>query len=102
MADDVLGRLLALEVERLQKEVERGSPAIAAIARDMQGKPGLSSRERTVVALVAHDLDLRQIAELTGRSRHTIEYQAKAARRKLGCRTLAGAVAMAFRLGIID
>ena len=61
----------------------------------------LTPREREVLSLQARGLLLKEIAHQTGRSLHTIEEQAANARRRLGARTTAEAVARALGAALI-
>jgi pimeloyl-ACP methyl ester carboxylesterase/DNA-binding CsgD family transcriptional regulator len=61
----------------------------------------LSRREREVLALVAHGLSEREIAEQLVLSTHTVHRHVANIRRKLGRGSRAGAVAEAVRLGLI-
>ena len=77
--------------------------APAAPAR-VAGEPAaglLSSREREVLALVAHGLNDREIAERLFLSPHTVHRHVANIRRKLGRGSRTAAVAEAARLGLV-
>ncbi len=61
----------------------------------------LSRRELEVLAAVADGQRYFEIARAQRRTRETIRSQALSARRKLDAATLAQAVAVAFRLGLL-
>lgn len=76
----------------------------AAGAERAAGEPAaalLSRREREVLALVAHGLSEREIAEQLVLSQHTVHRHVANIRRKLGRGSRAAAVAEAARLGLI-
>ena len=73
-------------------------------AEPAEGEPAavlLSRREREVLALVAHGLSEREIAEQLVLSQHTVHRHVANIRRKLGRGSRAAAVAEAARLGLI-
>jgi pimeloyl-ACP methyl ester carboxylesterase/DNA-binding CsgD family transcriptional regulator len=73
-------------------------------AEQAEGEPAavlLSRREREVLALVAHGLSEREIAEQLVLSQHTVHRHVANIRRKLGRSSRAAAVAEAARLGLI-
>ncbi len=73
-------------------------------AAEIEGEPAaalLSRREREVLALVAHGLSEREIAEQLVLSQHTVHRHVANIRRKLGRGSRAAAVAEATRLGLI-
>lgn len=75
-----------------------------ASADRAEGEPAavlLSRREREVLALVAHGLSEREIAEQLVLSQHTIHRHVANIRRKLGRSSRVAAVAEAARLGLL-
>lgn len=75
-----------------------------ASAERAEGEPAavlLSPREREVLALVAHGLSEREIAEQLVLSQHTVHRHVANIRRKLGRSSRAAAVAEAARLGLL-
>lgn len=79
-------------------------PADVSAEPTAAGEPAaalLSRREREVLALVAHGLSEREIAEQLVLSRHTVHRHVANIRRKLGRGSRAAAVAEAARLGLI-
>jgi pimeloyl-ACP methyl ester carboxylesterase/DNA-binding CsgD family transcriptional regulator len=75
-----------------------------ARAERAEGEPAavlLSRREREVLALVAHGLSEREIAEQLVLSQHTVHRHVANIRRKLGRSSRAAAVAEAARLGLL-
>jgi pimeloyl-ACP methyl ester carboxylesterase/DNA-binding CsgD family transcriptional regulator len=75
-----------------------------ARAEPAEGAPAavlLSQREREVLALVAHGLSEREIAEQLVLSPHTVHRHVANIRRKLGRSSRAAAVAEAARMGLI-
>jgi DNA-binding CsgD family transcriptional regulator len=72
------------------------------VARTVDGPPPLTEREREVIGLVALGESLRSIAERLALTHGTVRDHARAARAKLGARTLAQAAAVAVRDGYIQ
>lgn len=62
----------------------------------------LAKRERECLAWVANGLDAQAIAHQLALSSHTVRGYLRAAREKLGCKTLSQAVARAIRMKQID
>jgi pimeloyl-ACP methyl ester carboxylesterase/DNA-binding CsgD family transcriptional regulator len=75
--------------------------ARAERAEDEPAAVLLSRREREVLALVAHGLSEREIAEQLVLSQHTVHRHVANIRRKLGRNSRAAAVAEAARLGLL-
>lgn len=69
----------------------------------MMGVPtkSLSPREHQVLRLLAEGLHTREVAEHLNLSWRTVQSQAAHARRKLGARNAAHAVAIAVKAGLI-
>lgn len=97
----------ARRIERHRNELVIASFAMApllapALDRRPTGGTGrLSGRERDVLARFAQGLRPDRIAERMGLSKRTVDMHATNARRKLGARTIAEAVAIAVRGGVI-
>ncbi len=68
----------------------------------LAGLPSLTAREATVIDHVANGARVREIAEADGVGTETIKTQLDTARKRLGARTTAHAVALAIALGEID
>ena len=82
----------------------RSSLAQDAGSESAAGEPAaalLSRREREVLALVAHGLSEREVAEQLVLSEHTVHRHVANIRRKLGRSSRAAAVAEAARLGLL-
>lgn len=62
----------------------------------------LAPSEVRALALVAEGCDYREAAEVAGVEHETIKKQLQNARRRLGARNTAHAVALAFRSGVLD
>jgi DNA-binding NarL/FixJ family response regulator len=104
-----------LELELSLRSIQRGGapidPAIArrilallpppAAAAEAPQAPVLSEREREVLHLVSRGCSNREIAELTGLSRFTVEDHTKAIYRKLAVGSRTEAVFEAQRMGLL-
>lgn len=77
------------------------APALDRPRGARRGAPPLSGRERDVLGRFAQGLRPDRIADRMGLSKRTIDMHAANARRKLGARTIAEAVAVAVRQGLI-
>lgn len=78
--------------------------AYTSVALRQLGRPNpdiLTAREAHVLTLLARGLSPQEIAEDEGRSLTTIRHQILSARRRLGARNTANAVAIALQLGAI-
>jgi DNA-binding NarL/FixJ family response regulator len=63
---------------------------------------GLSRRQREVLALLAEGVQARAIAVRLGLSEATVRNHIRLILRKLGCHSQLEAVAVAYRLGLVD
>ena len=77
------------------------APLLAPALDRPRGASRLSGRERDVLARFAQGLRPDRIADRMGLSKRTVDMHAANARRKLGARTIAEAVALAVRQGLI-
>ncbi|MCP5536929.1 MAG: response regulator transcription factor [Akkermansiaceae bacterium] len=100
------------EIIRGLKDVFEGgaalSPAVAkTVIREMHiSKPteqfGLSQREMEVIKLLAEGLAVKQIADELGVSYFTVNFHVKNLYKKLHVQSQSGAVAKAFRSGLLE
>lgn len=66
------------------------------------GRPGLTGRERELLAQVARGRSSEEVAEVLVLSVHTVKTHVKHIMRKLGANSRAHAVAIALTRGVID
>jgi DNA-binding NarL/FixJ family response regulator len=103
-----LGRKGAAEAEAaaaLDRLHELGAHAEAARVRrllEASPAPGVTRREREVLALLAEGLTNRQVAERLVVSEHTVHRHVTNIRRKLNLPSRAAAAAFAVRSGALD
>ena len=90
-----------LLVARLTGELDGTSPTTMTLGADIAEAPRLSPRELQCLERIAGGLDTPAIAQKLGISQHTVRDHLKAARRKLGCATLAQTVHVATKLGLL-
>lgn len=89
-------------VFRLTRELDASSDGeVMRIGAELSDAPNLSPRELQCLERIANGLDTPAIAQHLGISQHTVRDHLKAARRKLGCATLAQTVHVATRLGLL-
>jgi len=62
---------------------------------------GLTKEEKLVLSLTAHGLTGPMVAEVLGKSKHTVKKQLRSARYNLGAKNTTHAVAIAIRRGLI-
>lgn len=67
-----------------------------------QATINLAPSEIRVVRLVAEGHREKEIAEIIGVAFYTVRQQARVVKRKLGARSMAHAVAICFRAGVLD
>lgn len=79
-----------------------GDHVVVELAEESRAGGMLSGREKQVLTLVARGMQTDEIATQLGISSGTIRTHAESARRKLGARSRAQAVALALRDGDID
>lgn len=100
-------RLLVPAVERLEKKMSLGKPAVAkpragAVMPSKANAGMLSRRERDIVRLVAYGMSNKEIAEKLCLSFHTITTYRKKLSSKLHIHSSAGLTIFAILHGIID
>jgi DNA-binding NarL/FixJ family response regulator len=89
-----------VDILRAIRSVARGGSAFGDPQRDPGPRPGLSEREREVLALISTGSTNREIAEQLHLSPHTVKEYVSAVYRKLEVRNRAEAVQRAASLGL--